>query len=93
MSRHVAPRWGDVSHEWVITLVTLILHDERMDPVEPPSAPEFTRVLVQVDCRTLIKSVCKRCGAWKLVSHLDESLEMWEDTHCCSTGQAENAGT
>lgn len=65
--------------------------DEWMIPLEPPSAPEYTRVLVQVDARTLIKSVCRRCGAWKLVSHLDESLETWEATHQCCPDNQESA--
>src|SRR5579863_10137848 len=92
-SRHVAPLCGDMSLGRVITLVTQPCTTNGRTPVEPPSAPEFIRVLVQVDSRTLIKSLCKRCGAWKLVSHLDESLEMWENTHHCSTVQAENACT
>jgi len=33
--------------------------------------------------RLLIEAVCIRCGASKLVSTYDNSLEYWEKTHKC----------
>jgi hypothetical protein len=35
------------------------------------------------DGRIVIKSTCKNCGAFRLVSVRDGSLELWESQHEC----------
>lgn len=54
----------------------------------PHSAPTFSRFLIEVEDRTLIRSVCDDCGAWEVLSHHDGSLETWEDEHICSADAA-----
>jgi hypothetical protein len=44
---------------------------------------EFARYGVRTEDRLLIHSVCTKCGASKLVSYHDGSLEKWEDSHKC----------
>jgi hypothetical protein len=34
---------------------------------------------------TLVHSICLKCGASKLVSSYDGSLEEWEEQHQCNT--------
>ncbi len=36
-----------------------------------------------VDGRIRVKSTCKQCGAYKLVSVRDGSLARWESQHVC----------
>ena len=47
------------------------------------SSPSFTRSLVPHGSRLMIQSVCVRCGASRLVSKHDGSLENWEGGHRC----------
>lgn len=43
----------------------------------------FTRKLERDEPRLLIRSTCARCGASRLVSEADQSLEDWEEEHRC----------
>jgi hypothetical protein len=45
----------------------------------------FQRKLVRTEFRVLIETTCMKCGARKLVSQYDGSLDQWEDGHSCST--------
>jgi hypothetical protein len=47
----------------------------------------FVRVAKMMDERTLIKSTCQKCGAAKIASHADDSLEKWESNHSCASSQ------
>jgi hypothetical protein len=42
---------------------------------------------VKVEDRLLIKSVCVRCGASRIVSGTDGTLEEWVTTHDCRGAQ------
>jgi len=45
----------------------------------------FTYAEVRTEKTVLILSTCKDCGACKLVSHFDLSLEDWERDHVCQS--------
>jgi len=42
--------------------------------------------------RLLIEAVCIRCGASKIVSTYDDSLEQWEKMHACEKQTATPPG-
>ena len=43
----------------------------------------FDHSHARAEDRLLVKSTCKRCGMFKLVSVHDGSLEKWESSHKC----------
>lgn len=45
------------------------------------ASPTFSHTLVSTERRLLIQSTCRECGATKLVSHADHSVEEWEEKH------------
>lgn len=47
----------------------------------------FTHSPVRTDDRLMIQSVCTKCGASRVVSLSDRSLEEWEDSHVCGKEQ------
>jgi hypothetical protein len=47
--------------------------------------PAFTHFAVDTETRFLIQSVCTKCGASKLVSASDGSLQTWEAEHTCKS--------
>jgi hypothetical protein len=47
--------------------------------------PAFTHFAARTETCVLIQSVCTKCGASKLVSASDGSLETWEDEHTCKS--------
>jgi len=46
---------------------------------------DFDRVLVSEGTRILIRSKCAQCGVARIVSKYDDSLDQWENSHCCET--------
>jgi hypothetical protein len=44
---------------------------------------QFTRYPVRMKDLTLVHSICLKCGASKLLSSNDGSLEEWEQQHQC----------
>jgi hypothetical protein len=46
--------------------------------------PQFIHNAIQTESRIMIESVCVRCGAFKVVSSQDRSLQAWEDRHECA---------
>jgi hypothetical protein len=52
----------------------------------PEGPDKFIQVEVQAGDRLLIRSTCKFCGASRLVSREDGSLQKWENGHDCSKG-------
>jgi hypothetical protein len=55
--------------------------------------PAFSHDAVHTKDRIMIESVCMRCGARKLVSIQDGSLEKWEDDHDCGKRQPREVQT
>lgn len=54
--------------------------------MRPHSVRTFIRTLTRTEStesRLLIRSACPLCGASKLVSSHDDSLERWEEEHVC----------
>ncbi len=52
-----------------------------------PEDSGFVHAEVRVgDGRVLIRSTCKFCGAERIVSREDGSLDRWESGHDCSKG-------
>lgn len=49
---------------------------------------KFTRALRQDGKRLLILSICDACGASRLASAQDGSLQEWEDAHACEESLA-----
>lgn len=47
------------------------------------SADQFTQVGIIADTRMMIVSTCTECGASKIVSTYDGSLEQWQNEHQC----------
>ena len=45
---------------------------------------QFTRYLVRMQDLTFVHSICLKCGASKLLSSSDGSLEEWEKRHQCN---------
>lgn len=43
----------------------------------------YTHFPVRTETRVLIQSVCTKCGASRVVSASDGSLNKWEDRHTC----------
>ncbi len=56
-----------------------------MEPSGPAESSTFTHMPVKTEARLLIVSTCQKCGASKLVSSFDGSLQRWEDGHKCLT--------
>ena len=44
---------------------------------------QFTRYLVRMKNLTLVHSICLKCGASRLLSSSDGSLQEWEEQHQC----------
>ena len=44
---------------------------------------DYAHAPVRTETRVLILSTCKKCGASKMVSVADGSLERWEEQHQC----------
>ena len=74
------------------SLTKLNPKSRRKAAVSPMSAEKngggFQRTAVRTESRLVIKSVCGKCGVWKLLSHQDGSLEEWEVQHECKDGAA-----
>lgn len=51
------------------------------------SPASYLRSLVPQGSRLMIQSECVACGASRLVSRHDGSLEEWEDGHRCKAGR------
>ena len=51
----------------------------------------YERFEVRMESRLLIHSVCRQCGASRVVSSIDGSLEEWESTHTCKE-RAQSSG-
>ncbi len=50
--------------------------------LEEPS--QFTHTAIKTESRLLIQTICTNCGASKLVSTYDGTLERWESEHTCA---------
>ena len=48
-----------------------------------PDTPGFDDFPIHVESRLRIRSVCRSCGASRVVSVLDGSLETWKEQHVC----------
>lgn len=47
--------------------------------------PDFTHFPVRTEISLLIQSVCTKCGASRVVSAADGSLNKWEVEHTCKS--------
>jgi len=49
------------------------------------SSDKFEHELTRSEGRVLLRSTCRHCGASKVVSRADGSLEEWESEHGCES--------
>lgn len=55
----------------------------RGGPAVSQKIPEFVRTLVLDGQRTMIQSTCALCGATRIVSAQDGTIQAWENDHVC----------
>jgi hypothetical protein len=48
---------------------------------------QFLRTATRDGFRVMIQSTCAGCGETRIVSHVDGSLEKWEQEHRCSVDE------
>jgi hypothetical protein len=46
--------------------------------------PQFAESLEPEDSHLKLRSACLQCGASRVVSAMDESLQHWHESHTCS---------
>lgn len=56
-----------------------------------PVATPFSHLLIHEESRLMIRSTCQECGASKVVSSADGSLDDWEDGHRCQPTKPDQA--
>ena len=56
-------------------------------------ALRFSLTSVRTESRLLIQSTCRQCGASRLVSMHDGSLDKWENEHMCKQSRPPDTGS
>jgi hypothetical protein len=73
------------------SIETIEITDSGADLEAQVRERAYERYEVRLESRLLIHSVCRRCGASRVVSSNDCSLEEWESTHTCKD-RAQSSG-